>query len=125
MEERNCFDARPVVHRSEGKFACVNADLLSIRHVELPKLNEDNAARPRTRRVRCGRWIANIGPGRKIPVLILENPFEHQEFLATTVDVRRELAVWRIAYDRGGASHFATNAVKHATVDSRYWRADP
>ena len=56
-------------------------------------------------------------------MLVLENAVQDQELLAAAMGVGREVAVRRIAHDRGRARHFIADAVQHAPVDSgdRRW----
>jgi hypothetical protein len=49
-------------------------------------------------------------------VLVLEHAVQDEEFLPAAVRMRSEMAVRRIADDRGGTSHFVADAIQHPAV---------
>ena len=53
----------------------------------MPQFDKQHAARRRARRVVRGRWVADIGAGGIIAVLIREDAIQHNEFLATAMRV--------------------------------------
>ena len=69
----------------------VDAHLCAIGRIELPQLHEERTARFRARRVRGGRWIANVRAGGIVAMLVLEYTFEHEEFLPALMRVARKM----------------------------------
>jgi hypothetical protein len=56
--------------------------------VELPELHKHRTAQRRTRRVAGSRRVADITPGWKIAVLVLEYALEHKKFLTAAMHMR-------------------------------------
>ena len=97
----------------------------AVGEVELPELHEHRAARLRAGRMR-GLWrVADIGSGRKIAVLVLKHAIEHKKFLTAAMHMRREVAPWCVADDRGGTRDLVTNPVEHASLHTGHRRSLP
>lgn len=58
-------------------------------------------------------------------MLILKYAVEDDEFLAAFMDMRRKMAVWRIADNGGCACNLTANAVEHPAVNACHWRRHP
>src|SRR5262249_52713551 len=75
--------------------------------------------------MRSTRWIADIGAGRIVAMLVLKNAVEDDEFLAASMGMARKGAAWRITHDRCGAGLLVTDTEQHAPIDTRGGARDP
>src|SRR5258705_12345207 len=93
----------------------------AVGEVELPELHEHGAARHRARRVMGLWWVADIIPGWKIAVLVLEYALEHEKFFPAAMHMRREMALWCVADDRGGARNPHHRSYRAYVAAHRAW----
>ena len=63
--------------------------------------------------------VADIRASRIVPVFVLKNAVENDEFLPTGVGMARKGAGRRIKHDRGGTGLLLADAEQHAPVDTR------
>ncbi len=70
-------------------------------------------------------WISDVGAGRIAPMFITEFTLQYKKLLPTTVNMRCESAVRRVAHERGGARHFVANSIKHHALDAGHRRINP
>ena len=103
----------------------VKANGFGVAGGELPEFDENGAARPRVRTVRCTRRVTQVGAGRIVSVLIGKNTVQHQNFLPAIVPVRAESRTWRVAHDAGGTANFSTDAIQHAAFNASLRRGRP
>ena len=57
-------------------------------------------------------------------MLIGEGALKHQELLAFIMDMGGKAGARGIAYNRGGARHFAADAIEHQAVDAGQGRGN-
>lgn len=81
------FDAGSCLIGTRLKRVEINRVLLLVLGVELPQLHEDRAARFRLRNMVCANRVTDIGTRRIVTMLVLENTFEDNEFLAAAMRV--------------------------------------
>src|SRR5262245_53453918 len=125
LEQRHQLDARAVRRSEERHLARVETHVRTVLGGELPELHEQNTTRRRARRVRGGGWVANVRADRIPAVLVLEHTFEHQELLAAAVPVCGEVALRRVAHDRGGPRNLLTDSIEHAPLDTAHGGWNP
>ena len=58
-------------------------------------------------------------------MLILKDPFEDDELLATSVSVGGKMAFWCVSDDRRGTRDLAPKTIKHAPLHAGNWRWHP
>lgn len=95
-----------------------DAHVIAVIGIKLPEFHEDHATAVRPRRMARFRWVADIGTGWKVTVLVLKDPLEDNELLAAGVDVGSELTARVVADDRRGMSALGTDSIQHPTLDA-------
>jgi hypothetical protein len=58
-------------------------------------------------------------------VLFLEYALEHEKFFPAAMHMRREMALWCVADDRGGARNLITDPIEHTSLHTGHGRSLP
>jgi hypothetical protein len=63
--------------------------------------------------------MTQIRPGWVLGMLVREHPLQYQDFLTTTVLMRRKRRPWLVTYDRRGTRDFITHTIKHLALHAK------
>src|SRR5262245_18963207 len=88
FEERHQPHAIAFLDLDQRRLVGIDPDMPAVGEVELPELHEHRAAALRAGRVTGLRRVADIGPCRKIAMLVLKHALEHKKFLTAIMHMR-------------------------------------
>lgn len=99
IEQQSDFNTRPTLGIRVRECLSIEAHWCSVLQIELPQLDEEQAARRGAWGVARGGRITDIGTGRIIAMLVLKHAVEHNKLLTAAMRMCRETAGRCIAND--------------------------